>query len=115
MNIWVFSLSDASTRQLTHGPGGDFQPNWSPDGTKLASFSSRTGSPNIFEVDLAGGTPGALTANSGVNVNPFFSPDGAHLAYQSDHSGRLEVWIMNADGSNTRQVTNTGVTGHFLR
>ncbi len=115
MNIWLFSLADASTRQLTEGRGGDFQPNWSPDKKKIAFFSSRTGSPNIFEIDVAGGTPRALTANPGVNVNPFFSPDGAHLAYQSDHSGRLEVWVMNADGGNPRQLTNIGVTGHFLR
>jgi TolB protein len=50
-----------------------------------------------------------------MNVNPFYSPDGKLIAYQSDQSGRLEVWIMNADGSNPRRVTNVGVTGHFMR
>jgi TolB protein len=50
-----------------------------------------------------------------VNVNPFFSPDGSHIAFQSDHSGRLEVWMMNADGGNPRQLSNVGVTGHFMR
>ena len=32
MNIWLRSLTDSSERQLTRGPGGDYQPNWSPDG-----------------------------------------------------------------------------------
>jgi len=50
-----------------------------------------------------------------VNVNPFYSPDSTHIAYQSDQSGRLEVWVMNADGSRPRQLTNVGVTGHFMR
>src|SRR3981189_2962883 len=50
-----------------------------------------------------------------VDINPFFSPDGATIAFQSDRSGRLEVWAMNADGSNQRQLTKIGVTGHFLR
>ena len=32
MNIWVHSLTDGTTRAVTHGPGGDYQPDWSPDG-----------------------------------------------------------------------------------
>jgi Tol biopolymer transport system component/predicted Ser/Thr protein kinase len=115
MNIWLFTLADSSTLQLTPGHGGDFQPNWSPDEKKIAFFSSRSGSPNIWEVEIANGTLRRLTSNSGVNVNPFYSPDGKLMAYQSDQSGRLEVWVMNADGSNPRRLTNVGVTGHFMR
>jgi Tol biopolymer transport system component/predicted Ser/Thr protein kinase len=115
MNIWLFTLADSSTRQLTTGHGGDFQVNWSPDENKIAFFSSRSGSPNIWEVEIASGTLRRLTSNSGVNVNPFYSPEGTIIAYQSDQSGRLEVWVMNADGSNPRQLTNVGVTGHFMR
>jgi Tol biopolymer transport system component len=115
MNIWLFTIADSSTRQLTIGHGGDFQPSWSPDENKVAFFSSRSGSPNIWEVEIAGGTLRHLTSNSGVNVNPFYSPDGKLIAYQSDQSGRLEVWVMNGDGSNPRRLTNVGVTGHFMR
>jgi Tol biopolymer transport system component len=115
MNIWLFTLSDSSTRQLTTGHGGDFQPNWSPDEKKIVFFSSRSGSPNIWEVEIATGALKHLTSNSGENVNPFYSPDAKLIAYQSDQSGRLEVWVMNADGSNPRQLTNVGITGHFMR
>jgi len=115
MNIWLFTLADTSTRQLTTGHGGDFQPNWSPDKKKLAFFSSRSGSPNIWEVEIASGILKRLTSNSGVNLNPFYSPDGRLIAYQSDESGRLEVWVMNADGSSPRRLTNVGITGHFMR
>ena len=115
MNIWLFTLADSNTRQLTTGHGGDFQPNWSPDEKKIAFFSSRSGSPNIWEVEIGNATLRSLTSNSGVNVNPFYSPDGTLIAYQSDQSGRLEVWVMNADGSNPRRLTNVGVTGHFMR
>ena len=115
MNIWLYTFADSTTRQLTTGHGGDFQPNWSPDKKKIAFFSSRSGSPNIWEVEIATGTLRHLTSNSGVNVNPFYSPDEKLIAYQSDQSGRLEVWVMNADGSNPRRLTNVGVTGHFMR
>jgi len=115
MNIWLYTFANSTTRQLTTGHGGDFQPNWSPDEKKIAFFSSRSGSPNIWEVEIASGTLRRLTSNSEVNVNPFYSPDGKLIAYQSDQSGRLEVWVMNADGSNPRRLTNAGVTGHFMR
>jgi Tol biopolymer transport system component/serine/threonine protein kinase len=115
MNIWLFALADSSTRQLTTGHGGDFQPNWAPDEKRIAFFSSRSGSPNIWEVEVANETVRRLTSNSAVNVNPFYSPDGKFIAYQSDQNGRLEVWVMNADGSNPRRLTNVGVTGHFMR
>ena len=115
MNIWLFTLADSGTRQLTSGHGGDFQPNWSPDKKKIAFFSSRSGSPNVWDVETANGNMKRLTSNSGVNVNPFYSPDGTLIAYQSDQSGRLEVWVMNADGSSPRRLTNVGVTGHFMR
>jgi Tol biopolymer transport system component len=115
MNIWLHTFADSTTRQLTTGHGGDFQPNWSPDEKEIAFFSSRSGSPNIWEVEIASGTLRRLTSNSGVNVNPFYSPDGKLIAYQSDQSGRLEAWVMNADGGNPRQLTNVGITGHFMR
>jgi Tol biopolymer transport system component len=115
MNIWLFSPADSNPRQLTTGHGGDFQPNWSPDEQKIVFFSSRSGSPNVWEVEVASGALRRLTSNSGMNVNPFFSPDGTFIAYQSDQSGRLEVWVMNADATNPRQLTNVGVTGHFMR
>ena len=115
MNIWLYSLADSSSRQLTTGHGGDFQPNWSPDAKRIAFFSSRSGSPNIWEVEVASGALRQLTSNSGVNVNPFYSTEGSLLAYQSDEGGRLEVWVMSADGTNPRRLTNVGVTGHFMR
>jgi len=115
MNIWLLWPADSKARQLTTGHGGDFQPNWSPDEKKIVFFSSRSGTPNVWEVEVASGALRRLTSNSGMNVNPFFSPDGTLIAYQSDLSGRLEVWVMNADGSNPRQLTNVGVTGHFMR
>src|SRR5207237_1191113 len=108
-------LQDGSTRRLTSGRGGDFQPNWSPDGRAIAFFSSRSGSPSIWKLEVESGKLTRLTSNRAINANPFFSPDGGRIAFQSDQSGRTEVWTMNADGSGARQLTNVGVGGHFLR
>ncbi len=115
MNLWLHSLKDDSTRQLTRGRGGDFQGTWSPDGKTIVFFSSRNGNADIWELDVASGGLKQLTNGPAIEINPFFSPDGKYIAYQSDQTGRPEVWVMNADGSNARQLTRVGMRGHFLR
>src|ERR1700694_3300797 len=115
MNIWLLSPADLKARQLTPGPGVNFQRNWSRDARKIVFFSSRSGNPSVWEAEISSGALRRLTSNGGMNVNPFFSADGSLIAFQSDQSGRLEVWVMSADGRNPRQLTNIGVTGHFMR
>jgi TolB protein len=115
MNIWIHSLRDGSTRQITRGAGGDFQPNWSPDGRQIVFFSSREGDANIWKVDVASGRLTQLTRGRSLDINPFFSPDGSEIMYQSDASGRLELWVMRSDGSRPLQRTDVGVSGHFQR
>jgi eukaryotic-like serine/threonine-protein kinase len=113
MNIWLRE-KNGDLRQLTTGPGGDYQANWSPDGRKIVFFSSRSGLPNIWSVDVPSGDVRALTTGRQIDINPAFSPDGRHIAFQSDRSGRLEVWVMAADGAEPRRLTSTGTAGHFL-
>lgn len=115
MNIWIHSLRDGATRQLTHGAGGDFQSTWSPDGKELVFFSMRSGNADVWKADVATGHLTQLTRARTLDINPFFSPDGTEIAYQSDASGRLELWVMRTDGSNARQRTEVGVHGHFMR
>ena len=115
MNIWVHRLDDGSEWQLTKGMGGDYQPHWSPDGKRIAFFSSRSGNSDIWSVELHSGKLQQLTDRESLEMNPFFSPDGNYIAYQSDFGGRREVWLMNADGSKQRRLTIVGVgTSHYF-
>jgi len=114
MNIWLVNVADGTTRQMTRGDGGDFQPAWSPDGKRLVFFSSRSGNADIWIVDIQTGELKQLTTDPSIDINPFFSPDGKLIAYQSDKTGRPEIWLMNTDGGEVRQLTRTGVRGHFL-
>ena len=113
MNLWLFE--NGKTRQLTRGAGGDFQPNWTPDGKSLVFFSTRASALDIWRVDVAGGDPLRLTDGEGVNINPFVSPDGRRIAFISDRDGGQEVWLIDEDGSTPTQLTTVGVVGHFLR
>jgi serine/threonine-protein kinase len=115
MNIWLHAVADSTDRQLTRGPGGDYQPEWAPDGGSIAFFSARSGNADIWAVQVDDGRLTRLTNDPATDTNPFYSPDGRRIAFMSDRGGRSEVWIMNADGSGQRQLTSIGAGGHFLR
>jgi len=63
---------------------------------------------NIYRMPVAGGAAQNLTANSGIaiNTNPRISPDGKLIAFISDRKGQNNLWVMNVDGSNPREVFN---------
>jgi len=75
MNLYVHSLVDHSNRQLTHGLGGDFQPQWSPDGRRFVFFSSRAGNADIWLVDIATGALTATDLRPRPRHQSLFSPD----------------------------------------
>jgi Tol biopolymer transport system component len=93
MNLWLHSEGETD-RQLTSGPGGDYQPNWSPDGKVIAFFSSRSGQNDIWTVQVADTALKRLTSDTGIHINPFFSPDGKYIAYHEDRDGRFQLWVM---------------------
>ncbi|MFQ3574705.1 MAG: DPP IV N-terminal domain-containing protein, partial [Thermodesulfovibrionales bacterium] len=47
-----------------------------------------------------------LTNSEGNNINARWSPDGKTIAWVSDRTGDYHIWLMNADGSNKRRLTN---------
>jgi len=60
---------------------------------------------DIFIVDAMGGDAKALTQDFAWNIHPSISPDGNKIAFISDRDGLSNVWTMNIDGSDLKQVT----------
>lgn len=62
----------------------------------------------IFEADLDGGNLKRLTDSKGYDAEGAYSPDGKQIVFCSNRSGpeNLELYVMNADGSNVRKLTN---------
>ncbi|WNO61282.1 amidohydrolase family protein [Rheinheimera sp. MMS21-TC3] len=61
---------------------------------------------DIYTMPIKGGEAKALTQDIGWQMQPKFSPDGKYIAYTSDEGGGDNIWIMNADGTDPRAVTN---------
>lgn len=73
----------------------------SPDGQTLAF----TLLGDIYTMPITGGTPKRIAEGLAWDVQPRFSPDGTRIAFTSDRGGGDNIWVMNADGSDKRQVT----------
>lgn len=60
---------------------------------------------DIFIVSAEGGNATALTQDFAWNIHPAISPDGKKVAFISDRDGLSNVWVMNIDGSDLKQIT----------
>jgi hypothetical protein len=91
--------------RLTDNNAQDFEPSWSPDGTKIAFTSDRDGNYQIYVMNADGSGQTRLT-DTGGNSYPSWSPDGTKIAFESTRDGNGEIYVMNADGSGQTRLTD---------
>src|SRR5258708_4090863 len=86
----------ASTREDSRGA-------WSPDGTRIAFNSDRSGEMNIYVHSLQDGSNRQLTNGPSGDFQPQWSPDGKQLAFFSSRSGNADVWMLDLATSSPKQ------------
>ena len=60
---------------------------------------------DIYKLDINGGKAKVLREGLAFEIQPRFSPDGKSISFTSDAGGGDNIWIMNSDGSDAKQVT----------
>jgi serine/threonine protein kinase/Tol biopolymer transport system component len=105
-NIWVMPAFDAArATQITKGRNLVGTPAWTPDGKILFPQKAANGG-DLYLMDPTGGPRTQLTSNAGANVGPSISRDGRYIVFMSDRTGPPQIWRMNIDGTNLKQLTD---------
>ena len=104
--IYVMEADGSNPINVSNSAAEDYQPVWSPDGSKIAFQSQRDGNPELYVVNPDGSNLVRLTNDGGEDSNPSWSPDGSKITFASSRAtGGMEVFVMNADGSNPTRLT----------
>lgn len=110
--LWVRNTTDGWTWRLRAPPKGQaYHPAWSPDGVHIAYVSQEDGNDEIHVLEMRNGaviSDVRLTQNDWEwDKHPSYSPDGQQIVFFSNReSGRRQIWVMNADGTQPRNISN---------
>jgi Tol biopolymer transport system component len=126
-DIFVGDADGSNLVQITDAPGYDAEATVSRDGEWIVFTSARDGDLEIYKMRTDGSELTRLTETPGYDGGPFFSYDGTKIVYRASHPegdaladyqrllaqglirpAQLDIFVMDADGSNKRQLTDNG-------
>jgi Tol biopolymer transport system component len=120
LDIWTINPDGSGAANVTaaaRAPGFDLEPDWSPDGTKIAFRAGMTAAGEIYTMDADGTGLTQLTSNSFKDYSPAWSPDGSTIAFSSNRNDphpdtcvelfgcNIDIFVMPATGGSPVQVT----------
>jgi Tol biopolymer transport system component len=127
-DIFTAARDGSGLKRITATPGYDAEATISRDGRSIVFTSVRDGDLEIYTMDADGGNVRRLTHQAGYDGGAFFSFDARQIVYRAHHPAdpkeiedyrsllrealvrptTLELFVMDADGGNQRQVTRNG-------
>jgi TolB protein len=127
-DLYTANADGTGLTRLTHYGVYTAEGTLSPDGQTIVFTSLKDGDLDIYTMRVDGTNVRRLTSTPGYDGGAFFSPDGTKIVYRAYHPtdsaeladyrallaqrivrpNKMEIWVMNADGSGQRQVTHLG-------
>jgi TolB protein len=108
-DIWMMDYDGFNQRPVTETKSLNLSPDFSPDGKKVVYTTYRTAQGTVGQslvvYSIYTGQKFTLFSGGTLNSAPAWSPDGSRIAFTSNTSGNAEIFIINADGTNLKQIT----------
>ena len=104
--LWTASASGGDARRLTSNLFDIAQPDWSPDGSRIAFQSYRDGTFNLWTITPDGTQPRQLTQGPYDHREPRWSPDGSTIAFSSDARGSYGIYAYDVATGRIRAVVD---------
>lgn len=99
--IYSVDINGKNVQRLTRDIGSLYAPELSPDGGRIVFTNHGSG---IWVMKPDGKNPHPITNKD--DIDPTWSPDGSMIAFASSRAGDRQLFVMNTDGSDIRQVTD---------
>jgi TolB protein len=127
-DIYTARADGSRRRRLTHFGVYTAEGVLSPDGRRIVFTSLKDGDLDIYVMDVDGSHVRRLTTQTGYDGGAWWSPDGKRIVYRAYHPteekdlasyrdllaqrlvrpNKMDLWIMDADGRNQKQITHLG-------
>ena len=106
--IYIMNADGTGQRTLVGDPDSD-RPTWSRGKFNEIAYASKTGPGYDIKIySFATGEATKITDGIGSNESPAFSPNGRHIAFTSTRNGKAQLFTVDRDGNNLRQITHEG-------
>ena len=116
--IYVINADGTNQINLTNSSNYETEPNWSPDSNKIifTSYDSKNEKTRsqIYVVAKNGTNKINLSNNPYMELEGNYSPDGTKIAFRSDRDGLFKLYVMNADGTDQRSLSDNCSFYKFL-
>ena len=108
LDIFIMDIATKGITRLTTNRAIDTEGTWSPDGKQIYFTSDRSGGPQVYQINVSGGTPVRITFEGSYNARPRLSPDGSKLAMVHLDRGKYRIAVLDLENENFL-VLSTGL------
>ena len=119
-HLWIITLPGGDAKQITDGQDwNDSDPQWSPDGTRIAFVSDRTGkafddsqNTDVWVIPAAGGALTKISDHAFDDDSPRWSPDGKQILFAGQPDSRHQfpkLYVANSAGGSPSQLAVNGL------